>query len=328
MEKNKNRVLALYNILLKYTDEEHPLSMKELREYMESSGHSCSEDSISRYIKQLRKELGVDIIAGFGRNAKYFIGSRLFEKEELKLMIDSINASNFIQKDIAEKMINKLKSTSSIHDEQELTRNVLGVNIAKTENKKILYNVNKIQEALNKGVQIEFENLQWNKNKKLVKKNVRKNRINPWALIWANDRYYLYGYDITDELKERHYRVDKLSNVELLEIPRKGENKFKSFDASTYVSRRMGMFSGDEVYITVKVPEKLVGVFIDQFGSKIVVEKEKEDSKVIVSFTAVDSNILLGWLIGLEGVEIISPKRTKEKMIELIEANMKYYKEE
>lgn len=40
-----------------------------------------------------------------GKNAKYFIGNRLLEKEELRLMIDVINASNFIQKDVAEKMI-------------------------------------------------------------------------------------------------------------------------------------------------------------------------------------------------------------------------------
>lgn len=22
--------------------------------------------------------------------------------------------------------------------------------------------------------------------------------MNPWALIWANDRYYLYGYDVKE----------------------------------------------------------------------------------------------------------------------------------
>lgn len=29
---------------------------------MEAEGYSCSEDSILRYIKQLRNELGVDVI--------------------------------------------------------------------------------------------------------------------------------------------------------------------------------------------------------------------------------------------------------------------------
>ena len=139
---NKSKVLALYKTLIQYTDEQHHLSMREILQYMNQAGCPCSEDSILRYVKQLKNELGVDIISNRGRRAGYFIGSRLLEKEEMKLIIDSINASNFSEAGIAEKMIDKLKSTMSIYDAAELDRSVLGVNIAKAENKKILYNVN------------------------------------------------------------------------------------------------------------------------------------------------------------------------------------------
>lgn len=71
---SKNRVLALYKILTTYTDEQHQISMQDILLYMESEGYSCSEDSILRYIKQLRNELGVDVISSRGRNARYFIG--------------------------------------------------------------------------------------------------------------------------------------------------------------------------------------------------------------------------------------------------------------
>jgi len=70
---SKNRVLALYKILMKYTDEQHQIAMQDILWHMESEGYSCSEDSIRRYIKQLRNELGVDVISGRGRNASYFI---------------------------------------------------------------------------------------------------------------------------------------------------------------------------------------------------------------------------------------------------------------
>lgn len=168
----KNRVLALYKILTAYTDELHQISMQDILVHMEAEGYSCSEDSILRYIKQLRNELGVDVISGRGRNARYFIGNRLLEKEEMKLIIDSVNASNFIEKSIATKMIDKLKSTMSLYDVEELDRSVLGINTAKAENKKILYNVNLIQEALSKGVQISFDYMVWDRNKKLVKSRI------------------------------------------------------------------------------------------------------------------------------------------------------------
>lgn len=60
---SKNRVLALYKLLIKNTDEQHPISMQDILTYMEEEGHSCSEDSVLRYIKQLRNELGVDVIS-------------------------------------------------------------------------------------------------------------------------------------------------------------------------------------------------------------------------------------------------------------------------
>ncbi len=153
----KNKVLVLYKILTEYTDEQHQISMQDILVHMEKEDCSCSEDSILRYIKQLRNELGIDVISTRGRNARYFIGNRLLETEEMKLIIDSVNASNFIEKSIAARMISKLKSTVSMYDAEEMDRSVLGINIAKAENKKILYNVNLIQEALSKGVQISFD---------------------------------------------------------------------------------------------------------------------------------------------------------------------------
>ena len=325
---SKNRVLALLGILMRCTDEQHQISMQEILEKMEFEGYVCSEDSILRYIKQLRTELGVDIIYSRGRNARYFMGSRLLEKEEMRLLIDSINASNFIEKNIAHKMIDKLKSTMSIYDSVELERSVLGINVAKAENKKILYNVNVIQEALRQGEQISFDYMKWNKHKKLVKSREKKYTMNPWALIWANDRYYLYGYDVKETdgvLKERNYRVDKLDNIQLTGVPRNGKKQFQKFSADTFVSRHMGMFTGDEQLITVKIPESIVGPFIDQFGKKIMITPDKDD-RVKVKFYASPSPILLGWLVGLKDVEVMAPPSVKAQMIEIINHNMECYK--
>ena len=318
---SKNRVLALYKYLLENTDENHRVTMQDIIEHMKNEGYTYSRDTAKRNIKQLKEELGVDVISTRGRYANYYVGERLLELEELKLIIDSVNASNFIEKEIAKKMTDKLKSTVSKYDAAELQRNVLGVNVAKTENKKILYNVNLIQEAIRKNVQISFHYKNWNIEKELVRKSTRKNTINPWALIWANDRYYLFGYDVKESLQERHYRVDKIEEIELLETARKGKQKFEHFDATRYVSRRIGMFSGEEIYITVNVDVGLVGAFIDQFGTEIVVGESSEDGKVQITFYAVDSPSLFGWLIGLGGVEIVSPKETRKKLLNLIEKN-------
>lgn len=301
--------------------------MQEILTYMEIAGHSCSEDSILRYMNQLRTELGIEINSGRGRNARYYISTILLEKEELKLIIDSINASNIIEKEIARNMIDKLKSTVSLYEAAELDRSVLGISNAKAENKKILYNINQLQEALSKKVQISFDYMMWDKNKQLVKKNKDRYTINPWALIWANDRYYLYGYNTEEKdglLGERSFRVDKIHNIELCDISREGADQFNNFNANTYVSRRIGMFSGEEKLITVRIPQYLVGAFIDQFGKKIIVIEEP-NGMLLVKFIAASSDNLLGWLLGLKNVEIVEPQKIRDKMIDLLKNNINFY---
>lgn len=151
--------------------------------------------------------------------------------------------------------------------------------------------------------------------------------MNPWALLWSNDRYYLYGYDIKEKdgvLSEKNYRVDKLDNIRLSNVPRAGKSQFRAFNANTYVSRRMGMFSGKEKEITVKIPDVLVGPFIDQFGKRIIISEYTEED-VLVTFHAVASVILLGWLLGLRYAEVLGPPSVRDDMIGLIKQNMEIY---
>ncbi|MFI3200711.1 MAG: WYL domain-containing protein [Eubacteriales bacterium] len=330
-KNNHSNLLALLKILYQYTDQKHPLSMQEILSYMNEMDHECSDETILKYMKQLIYELDINLHRGRGRNAKYFIAEREITKEELTLLIDAVNASNFVEKTIAEQLNKKLKKMCSCYEAMELERNVLGISTTKAENTKILKLVNMIQEALKCKVQIKFDYMKWNKEKKLVKGQEKRYSINPWGLIWANERYYLYGYDVEErngKLQSRCYRVDKLSAMELTDIRRKGEEEFHQFDASTYVARRVGMFNGVERLISVKVNEHLVGAFIDQFGKNIMMQKVEEvdeQSIVTITFMAADTNLLLGWLIGLGNVEVIKPEETRKRMELLLKENLGYY---
>lgn len=105
-----------------------------------------------------------------------------------------------------------------------------------------------------------------------------------------------------------------------METDRQGKELFMYFNADTYVAKRMGMYTDKERRIKVRIPERLVGTFIDQFGKWIDIKEEAicqhiesadnehnekaEEKKLVVTFCAVKSNVLLGWLIGLGNVEV------------------------
>ena len=84
------------------------------------------------------------------------------------------------------------------------------------------------------------------------------------------------------------------------------------------------MFSGKEQAITVRIPETLVGAFINQFGKKIVISEDAEDM-LLVTFYAVPSIILLGWLLGLKFAEVVEPKNVREDISKLLQHNMNFY---
>ena len=108
-ETRKNNALILYQVLMKYSDKEHPLSMSDIKDYMAEETAECGRDSIARYLDQLEEEMGIDIHRGKGQAARYYIDRRLLDKEELKLITDAVYASNFIEKGIADNMIKSLK---------------------------------------------------------------------------------------------------------------------------------------------------------------------------------------------------------------------------
>ena len=57
--------------------------------------------------------------------------------------------------------------------------------------------------------------------------------VSPWALTWDNENYYLIAYDDEDD-KIKHYRADKMRDIELVEESRKGKELFSRYDMASY----------------------------------------------------------------------------------------------
>ena len=100
MPKNENQKLKLYylyRIMLEQTDEEHGLSMQDILTELAERGITCERKSIYRDFKVLTENMGLEIIGEqVGSNYYYHVGQKQFELAELKLLVDSVQASKFI----------------------------------------------------------------------------------------------------------------------------------------------------------------------------------------------------------------------------------------
>ena len=106
----------------------------------------------------------------------------------------------------------------------------------------------------------------------------------------------MVAYDKT-KAAIRHYRVDKMENVRLLSALREGKEHVEHADPATYRQRSFGMFSGEEVLVTLRCSTKLLGVILDRFGSEVQVFPCGTD-QFEVTARVTDSANFRGWVVG------------------------------
>ena len=91
----KKRLLMLIKLLQDHTDEDHPVSTRDIMAYYKENGMSSDRKTLDADIKLLQEQ-GLDLIKIKSSPNKYYIASREFELPELKLLIDAVQSSRFI----------------------------------------------------------------------------------------------------------------------------------------------------------------------------------------------------------------------------------------
>ena len=322
----KLKLLYLQKILFENTDENNGLTCAEIIEKLAGYGISVERKTFYNDIEALRG-FGVDIETSKDKTVKYFIGERLFEAPELKLLVDAVQASRFITAKKSEKLIKKIESLAGKNESQKLQRQVFVTNRIKNINERIYYNVDGIHEAISGNFNIRFQYCDWNEKKERVPRhNGKYYVVSPWNLVWDAENYYLIAYNSEyDEI--RHYRVDRMDNLSVCKEKRTGEEKFKGLDLAEYMQKTFGMFGGDAKLVTLRCSNKMAGIMIDRFGENVLLrpvgDKEHFDITIEVSV----SKQFYGWIFGLEpDVKIISPEFAISEYVDAASEILKKYK--
>lgn len=310
MPKGKQQKLKLYylsRIMTEKTDDEHGLSMKEIQ--MRLGEYGCTADRKSLYDDlEALQVLGLDIIGKpYGGTYKYHVGKKTFDIAELKLLVDAVQSSKFITERKSGELIKKLTSMASDYEAAQLKRQVVVQGRVKNMNESIYYVVDDIHRAISQNQQIMFEYMQWNLKKQLEKKRKDPYKVSPWALIWAEENYYLVAYDETEDCL-KHFRVDKMKSIAVLQEKRKGRERYEKFDLAQYSTKNFGMYAGEEKNVKIAFKNEMVGVIIDRFGKNIMIHPSKLDgwSETVVKVAV--SRHFFGWIFALgTNVDIIGP---------------------
>ena len=319
----RGKLLLLERYLNEYTDAEHPATMEQLLKWLEDNNVDAARKGVYEDLAYLRDE-GLDVQSvRMGRSTGYYLGKRTFAPSELKLLVDAVQSSKFITESKSMSLIARIEKLGSSYQARKLRHQVWVRGRIKTMNESIFSNVDKISEALEENRQIVFRYFTWNvRRERVFRRDGARYTVSPWALLLDNENYYLLAWEAG---AMKHFRVDKMLDIRLLDKSREGKDAFEKLNMAAYTDSHFGMFSGEIARVRLCFENSLAGVAIDQFGSDAMLIPYDAEHFTVTIQAAVNVQFF-GWLTGLgDQVRILEPQSAIDAMREHLDSVRRLY---
>lgn len=327
----KRKILLIYQYLVKNSDEEHVVTLEMLQKMLLEHEIKAERKGLYDDLHTL-EEFGVDLVRQKGRKAGYYIASRDFELPELKLLMDIIQSARFLTPKKSTSLVTKLSGLCSVHQAKQLRNRAVRYSHTKSENESIYYAIDHLYSAIAQNLQVSFRYMRWKldfsaQNPMVQCDNkVQPRCISPWALLWSDENYYLIGFD-AENGGIRHYRVDRMREIEILSEERQGKTLFEA-ENEGYIQKTFGMFRGDDECVRLLCENDLIGVMIERFGKNIMPIPYVQDTGKFTFYVRVAiSDPFYGWLCGFNGkVCILAPENVRKESIMYLESLQESWK--
>ncbi len=321
MENNESsvnrrlKILFLYKIFYEFTDENHSLSLQQIAEKLSEYGVNAERKALYADIEALRK-FGLDIILA---NRRYYLGSRIFELPELKLLADAVCSARFLTEKKSNALLKKIESLAGVYEGKLLHRQVYVIDRVKSMNERIYINVDTINRAIIENRQISFRYFDYGLDKRPVYRDgVRV--ASPIAMTWDNEKYYMIAYYLKYPEALTNFRVDRMTDIQILEEA--ALNPPKKFELAEYMNATFSMFSGETEETTLKFHKTLINAVLDRFGNRIPINRIDENYfSVTVNVRAEPP--FFAWLFQFGSkASIVSPPGLRKKYADMLESVM------
>ena len=323
----KIKLLKLWEILNTETDEDHPISTVELIKRLGEEGIPVDRKILYKDIKLLQDN-GYDIKCDKQRSNKYYVCFRAFDASEIRVLIDAVQASRFLSPRITKDIVGRLAGLAGSQKGRLMQSHTVDITSLKTTNEKVIYSVDAIEEALEKGVKIRFNYFDYDtKREPVYRMSEGEKKVyeaSPVATVFDDDKYYLICFH--DKYKEpTNYRIDRMANVTVTDEPSSRKSNIEAFDVEKYKSQLFGMFSGDTKMVTFVADRKLADVIFDKFGSEVTVTPTLDD-KLRCRVRVQTGPVFVAWLCSFEDkIKVIDPPSVVKKVKENLKTVLEQY---
>ena len=268
---NKIKLLLLWDILCKHTDENHAINTDEIIELLAQKGISVSRKIVVTDIEALCN-YGYEVLSYKKKYHYYYVVSRQLETAEVVLLADVIKASKLSdgQKNA---LIEKLSGTLCLYQAESISKHLISFDNGRKGNSSFIYNVDAIERAINENKQLSFLYFSYDeKHNKVYRKNGKRYVVSPIIMVWDKNNYYMLcfsnGYDniVT-------YRLDRMEDVKVSENEREPHEEYELFNTEEYRKQVFSMFGGECHKVTLLFNEELLSDIFDRFGDNLRIKR-------------------------------------------------------
>ena len=313
---------CLLEVLREYSDENHILSMGEIISKIKVRyGLNPDRRTIYSALETLI-ELGYDVSLYKDNGKGYYLLDRQLEPSEAHLLSDAICTFPFISERQTAHLMNKVQSLVSVHERKHIKNLTVMRSDQKTVNKVVFYNIEALDEAIEKKVKVKFDYFDYGLDKQLHKRREKKYTVNPYGMVYDNEHYYLICI-MAKQTNLSMYRIDRIQNIEITDYEL--DDREPNFDPKEAIKNTVYAYTGEIGVVELLIAPKKLNDVIDKFGTNISIS-ESDDGRLKVSVKASLMGMKYWALQYLEFVEIVSPLELKIEIINLLNNN--YYSKE
>ena len=388
-DRNSQRLYVIYilSVLKRHSDKEHPLSLKQIQEYIckDFPGEIATPPNITTLRKQMEVLLSVldhahvidddtgqelriknTLQLGFSlgqclqndegnfedydpdaavsadrhispKETKYYYLNSLFDKSEISMLIDSLEAHNYLSAEDISGLMLKIAGLSPLGMEsyQQKCYN------HKTDDPRInkyqaylLDNLRKLREIIQKGQFANILNCYYDREHHLKPVYSNYTLVRPLRLMFNNGYYYLIAVlnsKKNDCFYTVHYRVDRLVEI-IAHDP--DENERLTYpaedpgDAAAYRLHHPVMYGDDieDILMHVTNRPRMLNVIHDIFGTHTKI-REIDDKTLEVRVQAAIGGMRLLATEYCANLKILSPEKLRNSVIEDLKKALTAYSE-
>ncbi len=315
----KLNLLKLLELLRQETDENNPMVANEICRRLMEMDIVCDRRTLATDIKLLNEQ-GYEIQSCQVCKAKgYYIADRRFSIPELKMLIDAVEASRLLSEKKTQELIEKIAALGGSKQAEVLTSNIFRFNTVKPTNEYIYYTIQILEEAIREKKKVIIHYFHLNERREKVYRSENGiHTVEPIALIYNNDRYYLTCYNPKAD-RNYNYRLDRIEKVEPLNKPISSKAKIRSKSVARYNAQVFKMYGGETVKVTLVFDARMIDYIYEKFGMDTKI-RPCEDDSFTANVEVQLSPTFWGWLFQFTGqMRITAPETAVQQYVEMIQ---------